>query len=95
MTRRKGEITGRMNERDFPHLVELALPSGGFGNRTAEFAAFHRERGIELRRGRGRNEGEQFYIRFCFSHAATAEAFQDRFGGELLTYAPRRRSRRP
>jgi len=30
MTRRKGEITGAQNERDFPYLVELALPPGGF-----------------------------------------------------------------
>jgi hypothetical protein len=30
MSRRKGEITGLMNERDFCHFVELALPSGGF-----------------------------------------------------------------
>jgi hypothetical protein len=29
MSRRKGEITGHMNERDFPHLVELELPPGG------------------------------------------------------------------
>jgi hypothetical protein len=28
MIRRKREITGLMNERDFPHLVELALPPG-------------------------------------------------------------------
>jgi hypothetical protein len=27
---RKGEITLHMNERDFPHLVELMLPPGGF-----------------------------------------------------------------
>jgi hypothetical protein len=27
MTRRKREIVGLMNERDFPHLVELALPT--------------------------------------------------------------------
>jgi hypothetical protein len=26
MSRRKGEITARMNERDYPHIVELALP---------------------------------------------------------------------
>jgi hypothetical protein len=26
MSRRKSEITGHMNERDFPHLVELKLP---------------------------------------------------------------------
>jgi hypothetical protein len=30
MTRRKREIIGLTNERDFPHLVELALPPGGF-----------------------------------------------------------------
>jgi hypothetical protein len=30
MTRRKREIVGLTNERDFPHLVELALPPGPF-----------------------------------------------------------------
>jgi hypothetical protein len=30
MTRRKREITGLSNERDFPHLVELTFPPGGF-----------------------------------------------------------------
>jgi hypothetical protein len=34
MSRRKSEITGHMNERDFPHLVELELPSGGFRNKS-------------------------------------------------------------
>ena len=66
MSRRKSEITGHLNERDFPHLVELALPPGGFRNRDLEFAAFHRNRGVPIRRGRGRHEGEQFHVRFCF-----------------------------
>jgi hypothetical protein len=30
MSRRKGEITGHMNELEFLHLVELELPPGGF-----------------------------------------------------------------
>jgi len=30
MSRRKYQIIARMNERDYPHLVELALPPGGF-----------------------------------------------------------------
>jgi hypothetical protein len=30
MTRRKREIVGLTNEQDFPHLVELAVPPGGF-----------------------------------------------------------------
>jgi hypothetical protein len=87
MSRRKSEITGHMNERDFPHLVEVALPAGGFRDRSFEFNAFHHERGIPIRRGRGRHEEEQFYVRFCFPDAATADAFRDRFGGGRLTYS--------
>jgi hypothetical protein len=35
MIRRKGgEITGATNERDFPHVVELALPPGGLMRRN-------------------------------------------------------------
>jgi hypothetical protein len=55
MSRRKGEITGHMNERNFPHVVELALPPGGFRSRSSEFEAFHRELGNPIRRGRGRH----------------------------------------
>ncbi len=89
MTRRKGEITGRMNERDYPHLVELPLPPRGFRARSDDMQAFHRERGIQSRRGQGRNEGEQFYVRYCFADSAAdsahADAFCDRFSGERLT----------
>jgi hypothetical protein len=90
MTRRKGEITGHENERDFPHLVELPLPPGGFRNQLSEFDAFHREQHLQARRGRGRNEAEQFFVRFCFPDAATADAFRDRFGGKRMTYTPER-----
>jgi hypothetical protein len=30
--------------------------------------AFHRERGIQIRRGLGRNDDGQFYVRYCFRH---------------------------
>jgi hypothetical protein len=43
MSRRKREIVGLTNERDFPHLVELALPPGGFRSVFLEVDAFHRE----------------------------------------------------
>ena len=62
MTRRKREIVGLTNERDFPHLVELALPPGGFRSVFLEIDAFHRERRIPVRRGRSRHEAEQLYI---------------------------------
>jgi hypothetical protein len=90
MSRRKREITGLSNERDFPHLVELALPPGGFRSVFLEFDAFHRERRIPVRRGRSRHEAEQSYLRFCFPDAATADAFRNRFGGVRATYAPER-----
>jgi len=88
MTRRKREIVGLTNERDFSHLVELAVPPGGFRSAFLEFDAFHRERRIPVRRGRSRHEAEQFYIRFCFPDTAAADAFRNRFGGECLTHAP-------
>ena len=88
MTRRKREIVGLANEQDFPHLVEFALPLGGFRSVFPEIDRFHRDRRIPVRRGRSRHEAEQFYIRFCFPDAATADAFRNRFGGECLTHAP-------
>src|SRR5262249_17863384 len=88
MTRRKSEIVRLTNERDFPHLVEIALPPEGFRSVFLEIDAFHRERRIPVRRGRSRQEVRQSYIRFCFPDAATAEAFRNRFGGECLTHAP-------
>jgi hypothetical protein len=93
MTRRKGDITARMNERDYPHLVELPLPPGGFRKGSDDMQAFHRERGIQSRRGQGRNDGGQFYVRYCFADPAHANAFCDRFGGARLTGKPSRRSR--
>jgi hypothetical protein len=76
MSRRKSEITGHMNERDFPNLVELELPPGGFRNKSLDFESFHRERGIPIRRGRGQHEGEQFHVRLCFPDAASLTPFR-------------------
>jgi hypothetical protein len=67
--------------------VELALPPGGFRTKTADFDAFHRRRGLPIRRGQGRQDGERFFIRFCFPDIASADAFHGEFGGERLTYA--------
>ena len=55
MTRRKREIIGLTNERDFPR--ELALPPGGFRSVFLEIDTFHRERRIPVRRGRSRHDG--------------------------------------
>jgi len=89
MSCRKGESTGLMNERDFPYVVELALPSGGFRRRSSEFEVFQRE-GIPIRRGRGRHEAEQCYVRFCFPNLSAADAFRNRFDGERMMYTPKK-----
>ena len=83
MTRRKREIVGLTNEQDFPHLVELAVPPGGFRGAFLEFDAFHQERRIPVRSGRSRHKAEQFYIRFCFPDAANADAFHNRFSHRI------------
>jgi hypothetical protein len=85
MTRRKGEITARMNERDLPHIVELALPKGGFGNILDEMEVFHRLRGITSARGRRQRRDEQEYVRWCFASVIDADDFAQQFGGERVT----------
>jgi hypothetical protein len=90
MTRRKSEFIRLTNERDFPHLVELALPPESFRDVLVQIDAFHRDRHIPVRRGRSRYGVKPLYIRFCFPDDATAGAFRNRFGGECLTHAQRR-----
>src|SRR5215813_2897248 len=94
MTRRKREIAGLANEQDFPHLVELTFPPGGFRSVLLEIDAFHRERRIPVRRGRSRHEVKQVYIRFCFPDAATAEAISQSLWGRVLDPRASRVARR-
>ena len=45
--------------------------------------------GIQIRRGQGRNDDGQFYVRYCFADPIHADAFCDQFGGEWLNAKPR------
>jgi hypothetical protein len=91
MTRRKYEITARINEQDYPHIVGLALPPGGFRARSDAILTFHRERDIQIHRGQGRNDDGQFYVRYCSAIRHRPMHFCDQFGGERLNAKPRRR----
>jgi hypothetical protein len=84
MSRRKREITPRMNERDFPHIVELALPQGGFGPKLDAMHTFHHDHGIESRRGTRQQRNEQEFVRWCFADLNVAADFANRFGGWLV-----------
>ncbi len=74
ITRRKYEITARMNERDYPHMSGVVsavwtLPS-----------AFLRHAGVPatvpFKYGQGRNDDGQFYVRYCFGDPVHADAFR-------------------
>jgi hypothetical protein len=56
-----------MNERDYPHIVELAVPEGGFRRTLDALYEWHGERGIESRRGRGQRRDDREYLRWCFA----------------------------
>jgi hypothetical protein len=86
MSRRKGEHIARMNQRDFPHIVELPLPPGGVGHWDGAVATFHDERKIPMRFGRSRRDDGEFCVRLCFADPTDAEAFQKRFGGARIEY---------
>jgi hypothetical protein len=94
MTRRKGEITAHMNERDLPYIVELALPEGGFGTILNEMETFHRLRGITSARGRRQRRNEQEYVHWCFASIIDADDFAQQFGGELVQLEAAKRSTR-
>ena len=83
MTRRKREIVGLTHERDFPHLVELALPPGGFRSVFLEIDAFHRERRIPVRRGRSRYEVKPFAYVLASRLIALREGKCESFRGRL------------
>jgi hypothetical protein len=82
MSRYKGRSSSKTIERDFPHHVETGIPLNGLGDRLNAIYAFHAERGIQARHGRGRRDAEgRDYVTWCFADAATADEFRAQFGG--------------
>ena len=73
------------NESKYPYIVEISVADDKL---DVEFSrrimSFHRSRKIEARHGRRTVSEGQIYFRWCFSDLATARAFMEQFGGELL-----------
>lgn len=84
MGRYKGRIDGRAMRAAFPHVVELAVPSGGFGRQLDAMNAWHAARGLIVKQGRGRYEEPQHFVTWRFAKFSDAEAFETSFGGTLL-----------
>jgi len=96
MTRRKGERTDNRIDYEYPHQVEIAIPSGGLGTRQNDMHAFCREHGLQFAtRGIGKSSGdpEADAVRYCFRHAGDAEAFHMAFGGGRVALPIKKRPR--
>lgn len=97
--RYKGQRTTRMNERDYPHIVEIVAEPRRtqedyrvWGVRLDAMLGWHHERGVPIIRGRSRHVEQSNYeyvdyFRWCFADAMTAEAFRSKFGGDLVRLA--------
>jgi hypothetical protein len=85
---KKGEVTGYMNEREVPHLVELELLPGGSSSLMPSTVSTG---GIPIRWGGG-HEVEQVHVAFAspmppllmFFGSASARAFLE----TIITRAP-------
>ena len=84
MRRYKGRPSAKIVARDFPHVVEIAVPPGGLGKQLNAMYAFHQQRRIQVAHLPRRRDDEHDYLRWCFARRSIAEAFAAEFSGELL-----------
>ena len=84
MTRYKGRMTAKAIQREFPHVVETAVPPGGLGAQLDAMDYFHRAKGIQACLGLGRRDKGRDYPRWYFTRPTVAEAFAAEFGGTLI-----------
>jgi len=81
--RHKGRSTSKTFKRQFPHIVEIAVPPRGLGKRLDLMHAFHSDREIKACLGRGRRDNKD-YLRWYFADPTTAASFAVEFGGTLF-----------
>src|SRR5262249_43780171 len=79
MSHHKGKQQAKSSGRDFPHVVEIAVPPNGLGNALIAMYDFHARHGIEVKRGHGRREHGGNFMRWCFAESAIAAAFASEF----------------
>jgi len=80
MTRRKGEITASMIDREWPHPVALPADEVVGKNYSVTHAFCH---GLSVcPRGHTVRRGDITYSVFCFADPAHADPFRERFNGE-------------
>jgi len=73
----------RSIERDFPHIVEIAVHRGWGGTRDA-MKDFHARHGLQARPRFGRYKDGSRYVRWCFADRDIAEAFAAKFAKGII-----------
>jgi hypothetical protein len=84
MTRYKGRTGRKTIEREFPNVVEIAVPPGGLGAQLNAMHYFHRAKGIHACLGLGRRDEGRDYLRWYFTRPTAAESFAAEFGGTVI-----------
>jgi hypothetical protein len=84
MTRYKGRPSAKTILREFPHVVEIAVPPEGLGTRIDKMFEFHRKRGVKPQLGPHKRVKAQDYITWCFADQSNASAFCREFDGKLV-----------
>jgi hypothetical protein len=79
MSRYKGQLRASRTEQEFPHHVDIVVPSGGLGTRLDAMYDFHIQHGIRAQRGHGTHNADGAVIRWCFADASLAEEFASKF----------------
>jgi hypothetical protein len=79
MARYKGQNSAIINERNFPHIVEIVVPPGGLSKTLDAMYEFHARYGIHAKRGQGQYTKGQNFIRWCFADREVAAAFAREF----------------
>ena len=85
MVYRKGELTRKAIDRDWPHQVALPTPIP----HVAQLRDFCRDAGLSLCQRttgfyRAVDRETIWFVCFCFADRDHAEQFQARFGGEFV-----------
>ena len=73
MTRYKGRTSQKAIERDFPHVVEIAVPPRGLGAQLDAMHHFHRARGIQACIGLGRRDRAPRLLTLVFHQSGSGK----------------------
>jgi hypothetical protein len=78
----KGRASAKTIEKDFPYIVEMQVPLGGFGRRLDVMYEWFSQHGIKPINSTGRrDENNRDHIRWCVADGEIAKKFASEFPG--------------